>query len=111
MTRAETRDENLAGDLDRVILVARFVEGFLDAVDDTIAHGKVRFRNLLILVDFADQLFNDAKLFLSLVAVDVNADLRVRLHHVTELEFLLLLYLLSVALEALLRCLLDPAVV
>ena len=108
MARTKPRDENLAGDLNRIILVTCFVEGFLDAVDDSVAHGEIRLRNLLVLVDFADQLFNDAKLFLSLVAVDVNADLLVLRHHIVEFVLLLFLDLLPVALEALLRCLLDP---
>jgi hypothetical protein len=45
---------------------------------------------------------------LSLVAVDVNADLLVLRHHIVEFVLLLFLDLLPVALEALLRCLLDP---
>lgn len=60
VARAEAGDENLAGDLDWIVLVACFVKGLFDPIDDLVAHLQITLGHHLILIDLPDKLLDDA---------------------------------------------------
>ena len=60
---AEARNENLSGYLDRVVLVTSLIESIFDPVDDLVSDLKVSSADLLVLIDFFDQLLNVVQFF------------------------------------------------